>query len=121
MITTMSPWTVVLRCTTSSAKILVTEQGDDVLKARLSPHPGHPRALVTLMEGLSLWRGTPLCVAVCAEDDAQDCFERVFYGDGFVGPESPLVYFEHRHRNEHPHRLRGVGDFRQLRLPWELR
>jgi hypothetical protein len=55
------------------------------------------------------------------DDDAQDCFERVFYGDGFMGPESPLVDFEHHHREERPYRLRGVGDFRQLRLPWGSR
>lgn len=118
MIPTNPRWRVVLRFVPSGVQALVTDQGDDVLKARLSSYPGHPRALVTLMEGLALWCGTALCVAVCVDDDAQDCFERVFYGDGFLGPESPLVDFEHHHREERPYRLRGVGDFRQLRLPW---
>lgn len=121
MLTNIQPWTVVLRCTASEAKLLVTQAGDDLLKARLGCRPGHPRALVTLLEGLALWRGTAICVVVCVDDDAADCFERVFYGDELVGPQSPLVYFEHRHRNKQPRRLTGLGDFRQLRMPWEAR
>lgn len=41
-----------------------------VLRARLPVAPQHPRALITLLESLSLWYGTPLHAVVDA--DAQD-------------------------------------------------
>ncbi len=115
--TTTGTYKVALRCRTEGLQLLVTDMGDDVLKARLSPSPAHPRALVTLLEGLALWQGTTLAVAVSADENAQACFERVFYGDGgLFSPESPLVDIEHRLDNRRPRRLRGLGDFRQLRL-----
>jgi hypothetical protein len=99
-------------------QLLVTDMGDDLLKARLTNEPCHPRALVTLAEGLALWHGAPLCIAASADGDARDCFERIFYGGGFLPPASPLVTFEVAHRNTHPQRLHGLGDFRPLRH-WE--
>lgn len=96
--------------------MLVTENGDDVMKARLPTVPNHPRALMQLCEGLALWHGTPLCVAVSADDDCQDCFDRIFYGDELVEPASALVVLEHRRCVDRRKRIRGVGDFRQLRL-----
>lgn len=116
-----STWKVSLRCARTATKLLVTDMGDDVLKARLISEPCHPRALVTLIEGLSLWHGAPLCVAACADDDALDRFERVFYAGGFLPPPSPLATFEVNERLGVPHRLRGLGDFRQLRLLEQLR
>jgi hypothetical protein len=41
-----------------------------VLRARLSSSPAHPRALITLLESMSLWHGCPLHAAVDA--DAED-------------------------------------------------
>jgi len=114
--TTIGTYKVALRCRPRSVQLLVTEHGDDVLKARLSSAPAHPRALVTVLEGLALWQGATLCVAASVDEGAQDCFEQVFYGDGLFEPQSPLVYIEHRLDNPRPHRLRGLGDFRQLRL-----
>jgi hypothetical protein len=111
-----SSWKVSLRCARTATKLLVTDMGNDLLKARLTTVPGHPRALVTLIEGLSLWHGAPICVAACADEDARDCFEHIFYGGGFLPPASPLVSFEVVERLGAPRRLRGLGDFRQLRL-----
>ena len=116
MTTSPSPYKVVLRFRPNRLQLLVTEMGDDVLKASLSPTPGHPRALVTVLEGLALWQGAPICVAVSVDDNARACFEQVFYGDSEpFGLNSPLVYFEHRADNARPRRLRGLGDFRRLR------
>ena len=116
--TMMGTYKVALRCHSHDVQLLVTEMGDDILKARLSPSPAHPRALVTLLEGLALWQGAPVCVAVSANEKSQACFDQVFcgYGGGLFGPESPLVHLEHRLDNPRPKRLRGLGDFRQLRL-----
>ena len=115
--TTTGTYKAALRCQTEGLQVLVTEMGDDVLKARLSPTPAHPRALVTLLEGLALWQGTTLAVAVSVDENAQGCFEQVFYGyGGLLRPESPLVDIEHRFDNRRPRRLRGLGDFRQLRV-----
>lgn len=110
-------WTVSVRCTHDETRVLVTEGDGDVLKARLSPEPGHPRALMTLCEGLALWHGLPLCVAVSADDDAREPFERVFYAGGLVELQSPLVRLELRPALGRGRRLRGrgLGDFRGLR------
>lgn len=113
--TTIGTYKVALRCHPWSVQLLVTDHGDDVLKARLSSNPAHPRALVTVLEGLALWQGAPLCVAASVDEGARGCFDQVMYGDGLFEPQSPLVCFEHRLDNLRPHRLRGLGDFRQLR------
>lgn len=109
-------WAVSVRCTSRETKLLVTDRGDEVLKARLSTHPCHPRALVTLCEGLALWHGTPLRVAVSAAGDAMDCFERIFYAGDLVEPQSPLVLLEAHLRGEQRGDARGPGDFRGLRI-----
>ena len=41
-------WSVVLSFGTSGVKLLVQDDGDDVLKAMLPGNVGHPRALVTV-------------------------------------------------------------------------
>lgn len=112
-------WAVSVRCTTRETKLLVTELGDDLLKARLPTTPSHPRALLTLCEGLALWHGSPLRVAVSADVDAQDHCERIFYAGGLLEPSSALVLLElapPRERSRRRLRGRGLGDFRQLRL-----
>lgn len=87
-------WAVSARCTTRETKLLVTDSGDDVIKARLPTLPSHPRALVTLCEGLALWHGSPPRVAVSADADVQDHCERIFYADGLLEPRSALVLVE---------------------------
>lgn len=119
MLISRSSWTVSVMCTRSETKLLATEAAGDVLKARLSTSPVHPRALLTLCEGLALWQGSPLRVAVSVDDDAQGCFERIFYAGDLLEPRSPLVLLEHQLppvRTRRQIRGRGLGDFRQLRL-----
>jgi hypothetical protein len=114
--TTIGNYKVMLRCRPNDVQLLVTDMGDDILKAQLDSRPAHPRALVTLLEGLALWQGEVICVAVSASEGAHDCCERVLYDGGLFGPASPLVSVEYRLTDRHPRRLRGLGDFRQLRL-----
>jgi hypothetical protein len=119
MLIAKSTWAVNVRCTTRDTKLLVTDHRDDVLKARLTASPCHPRALLTLCEGLALWHGSPLRIAVSADADAQDHCERIFYAGGLVEPSSALVLLELEPPRERPRRRlrgRGLGDFRQLRL-----
>jgi len=51
----MQDWKVVLRLSRTSALLLIASEGNDLLKARFDTPPNHPRALLTLLEGLSLW------------------------------------------------------------------
>jgi hypothetical protein len=94
----------------------VTSAEGDLLKARLPSHVGHPRALVTLLEGLALWEGAPQVVAAHVDEEGQGCYERIFYGNRPVEPDNVLVTFDVQHGATRGRRLRGMGDFRQLRL-----
>ena len=77
----MRTWHCTLHVTKHEAKLLLTspEQGD-LLKARLDPRPCHPRALLTMLEGLSLWNGHPLCV-VLHVDEGSDWPGSMLLGD----------------------------------------
>ena len=57
-------WRCTLRVTQHQTTLLLSGPDGDLLKARLDTRPCHPRALLTLLEGLSLWSGEPLCVAL---------------------------------------------------------
>ncbi|TPV97187.1 MAG: hypothetical protein B7733_00830 [Myxococcales bacterium FL481] len=111
-----SSWKIRVKFSPSEVRILVTSAAGDLLKARLPSHVGHPRALVTLLEGLALWAGRPQVAAAYVEEGGQGCYERVFYGDRPVEPDAVLVSFEVHDGVSRTRRLRGLGDFRQLRL-----
>jgi hypothetical protein len=100
--------------TTTAATLLVAEAQRDLLKARLDLPPRHPRALLTLLEGLSLWSGKPLHVALSVDSDCRDGLDPTLIGDELWPAESALVQFDIVHP-ERPKRLEGVGDFRRLR------
>ena len=111
----MTAWKCTLRATRQEAKLLITspEQGD-LLKARLDPRPRHPRALLTTLEGLSLWSGQPLSVALHVDERCPQWHGSLLFGDELWPAESQLVRFEIARRvRRHP--LRGLGDFRALR------
>ncbi|WP_428261783.1 hypothetical protein [Haliangium sp.] len=109
-------WQCKLRVTQHEVKLLVTstEQGD-LLKARLDPRPPHPRALLTMLEGLSLWSGHPLWVALHADASSLGCRGAALFGDELWPAESPLVRYEVVPHDRRQVRLSGVGDFRSLR------
>ena len=108
-------WRCTLRVTSRQVCLLVTTPHADVLKARLDTSPCHPRALLTLLEGLSLWNGEPLSVALSADDDSATSRPSMLFGDELWPAESPLVRFEIVDRVSRRARLAGLGDFRPLR------
>ena len=110
----MHDWDLTLRPTKGAALLLVTSEAGDLVKARLPLSPGHPRALLTLLEGLALWRGQALRVAVSAGACSAAWAGSGLFGDELYPAESPLVRFRAVHLASRE-RLRGVGDFRSLR------
>ncbi len=108
------PWHCTLTVSQAAATILVQDGNRDLLKARLPAQPNHPRALLTLFEGLSLWRGQPLSVALSVAEHCHPGPGSMLFGDGLWPAESVLVQFENMHP-EPVTRLAGVGDFRQIR------
>jgi hypothetical protein len=110
----MRDWKPVLRVSRGHVMLLVTSETGDVLKARLPLSPRHPRALLTLLEGLALWRGEPLSVVVSASESS-DWVASGLFGDDFFPAESQLVQFHAGRLGCRVQRLRGVADFRALR------
>lgn len=108
----MNSWKCALRASPEEVRLVVTERnGSDMLKARLTPRPCHPRALLTLLEGLSLWSGAILPTAVSAEDP----YPSGLFGDDLWPAESQLVRFNIVSPARRRARLDGLGDFRALR------
>lgn len=106
-------WRCTLRATRHATRLLVTGEQGDLLKARIEPRPAHPRALLTLLEGLSLWRGQPpLPVALSVDDDCPRWPDSTLFGDELWPAESPLVQFDLVSRAHRRVRLKGLGDVR---------
>ncbi len=92
--------------------------GETLLKARLAPAPTSPRALSTLLEGLSLWQGAPIRAALCVEPDAHTCVTSSFLESVVDYGKTPLYEIEvvtAGRRQRRRDRLDGMGDFRDLR------
>jgi hypothetical protein len=85
------------------------------MKARLDSYPCHPRALLTLLEGLSLWSGEPLRVALSADERFRSLQPSTLFGDELWPGESPLVRFDIVQPVRRRVRLAGLGDFRPTR------
>jgi len=89
-------WKATLEVQPASIKVLVREpEGHDVLKAVFSGDPDHPRALLTLLEGVALWSGTPLCAAISAAHPVSHSLGLGGFDDLAHWPtESALVSFQ---------------------------
>lgn len=105
-------WQCSLRVTQHQTKLLLSAPEGDLLKARLDSHPCHPRALLTLLEGLSLWCGEPLRVALSADERFRALLPSTLFGDELWPGESPLVRFDIVYPVRRRARLEGLGDFR---------
>ena len=104
-----------IRLTAGRIQILVTDDGDDLLKASLPLRPAQPLALRTLLEGLALWCDRRID-AVLVVDDPSATSPVDTLLDGELWPRKLAhVRFDVRVRHK-PRRLRGLGDFRQLYL-----
>jgi hypothetical protein len=108
------PWHCTLQVTPTAAMLLVRDNNRDLLKARFEPHCSHPRALLTLLEGLSLWQGKPLRVALSVADECLVGPSSTLFGDELWPSESQLVQFDIVHRAR-PKHLGRVGDFQSIR------
>jgi hypothetical protein len=94
--------------------------GQALLKSRLPLCPSHPRALITVLEGLALWSGHRLPVAVGVNGRSKPYIEELLPdGPAWTSALVDLHIVEHP-RPRRRSRLDGVGDLReayQLRLP----
>lgn len=113
----MALWPTRLRIGDKELKLLVTSpQGDELLKARLPLRPPHPRALLTLLEGVALWSGEPVLAVISAGAHRDDWLDSDEWGDELWPFESPLVQFDFATPPCRARRtLNGVGDFRDVR------
>lgn len=111
----MGDWKSVLRVARGQVMLLVTSEAGDLLKARLPLSPSHPRALLTLLEGLALWSGQTLVVAFSADESSARWVDSALFGDELFPAESQLVQFHLVPVGGRAKRLRGVADFRRLR------
>lgn len=108
-------WRCSLRVTQQHATVLLSGPEGDLLKARLDTRPCHPRALLTLLEGLSLWCGERLSVALIVDERCRASQSSTLFGDELWPGESALVRFEVAQRGRRVVRLCGLGDFRAER------
>lgn len=108
--------TAQLQTTSTEVRLLIASPDlGDVLKARLPLHPAHPRALLTLLESMALWGGAPLTAVISAEPGCPSWHDSGLFGDELWPGESLLVRYEVAGHGR-PKRLRGLGDFRGLRV-----
>ncbi len=112
----MAQWPTTLRIGCNELKLLVTSpQGDDLLKARLPVQTSHPRALLTLLEGVALWCGEPLNAVISASVQRDDWLYAEAWGEELWPPESPLVHFDFAIPRRAHRTLVGMGDYREVR------
>lgn len=106
-------WKAALRVATPELKLWVcTPEIGEILKARLPSAMQHPRALLTLLEGLALWAGKPLDAAFVADGLCRSWFDSGLFGDELWPAPSPLVRFELVPPDRRAVRIRGMGEFR---------
>lgn len=119
----MDSYKVVLSPTTKWTRILVSHGPDELLRAILPPpsQVRHQRAAITLLEALSLWFDTRLPVALSVDArEASFCLGLTDeMGLGVQSVFYRVEVVERARRRRRGARIRGVGDFadlRQLRL-----
>lgn len=113
----MYRWKIAVEPTATNTKLLMTDpDGNELLKAALPSTPNHPRALLTLLEGLALWAGQPLTAAISAGPALPRHVDSALFGADLFPCDSVLVHYEVVECRRRRQTLRGVGDFRQLRL-----
>ncbi len=113
----MHPWKTTILPTRQRVRLLVTDpEGNEVLKAALPPVPRHPRALLTLLESLALWLGSPLAAAISAAPPVDRRCAEALFGDGLFPVDSALVRFDILPAPRRRRTIPGAGESRQLRL-----
>ena len=100
---------------TETRSLAMSGPSEMVLKARLRPHPQHPRAAATFLEALRLCQGTAVRAAWCADAspplfDTGSWMDALLLGTGVPLYEVPLVPRRRRRRRDGL----GLGDLREL-------
>jgi len=99
-----------------AVRVLVSEPAGEILKAEFRSYPNHTRALLFILEGLALWSGERLCVAIHAEHPVSHSLGLGAFGGDEWPEESALVEFVFVQTDERSRKkLGGAGDFRKLR------
>ena len=110
------PWQIFLEPLPQGVRLLVSSEGDDLLKAHLASYPDHPRALLTIFEGLALWCGQPVSVAISADVPSSHSLGLgPFTDDANVWPEESALVSYVFLTSRRGRRLSGIGDFSRLR------
>lgn len=109
----MENWKVVLSMSRGYARFLATGPEGDLLKARLPLAARHPRAAVTLVEALAMWRGMPLAAVISAGRESHLRSAVDLFGPDGWPTESPLVNWLVEDVGRQI-RIPGVADFRDL-------
>jgi len=115
----MDTYKVVLSPTAKWTRLLVSQGPDELLRAILPPpsQVRHERAASTLLEGLSLWLDRRLAVALSV--DAREAGFCLGLTDELgLGVQSVFYRVEVAERDRRRRRgtrIRGVGDFADLR------
>lgn len=110
----MDRWRTAIRLTSREVKMVVTEEsGDELMRARFPVHVEHPRALLTFLEGIALWSGSPVTAVISVADRRLSGSDLDLFGGVLFPAESALVHFELVEVLK-PRRLRGLGSFREV-------
>lgn len=113
----MKSWNTSLRLTPQGLSLLVSDPlGNDLLKARLPPSPLHPRAILTLLEGLALWSGQPIRAVISVAPSCPRSLVASCFGEDLWPAQSALVELDFALPTpRRPRRIRGLGSFMHLR------
>jgi hypothetical protein len=112
----MHPITVTVAAQPTHVRLLTMGPQGEMMRAILGPISNmHPRAAITLLEGLALWHQQQLSVvvAVDGQDDgsAMGLFDALGLGERTLHFEVGVAVAGARR----PRRLHGLGSFRDLR------
>jgi hypothetical protein len=97
--------------------IAMAGPSETILKARLLPRPGHPRAMATLLEAVALWQGEKVRAVLSVADwdgGSASAFCRDAFTD-FGGPLYTLDWVPACRRGRRHRDVGGLGEFRDLR------
>lgn len=113
----MDRLTVTMQPLPQETRLLAMRGRHEVMRAILGPVTvGHPRAVATLLEGLSLWHQEALSVVLCVDDpgssSATHLLDSLAFGVKSVHYEVDVAFPDHRRRGR---RLAGFGNFADLR------